>query len=430
MLADRLACIGITDPVPTWEALTSGEDDVAGQIGTVPSETLPTIAEILADSWEHLTDDEKAQICGVVAGRVADVRDPLMFASLLDRLTPAVAVLRADVATQLQSHLLALVRDRVGASGEDVTPEYARARFALGAAVDLVCTGATTRYALLALLDELRSNLPADLAGPAAHAAGRLAEQEPDPLYGTVLERVLEIGQAVSDACVELGHASLRDAAATPQVEDALRLVEKARQFYRDAVAADESRPDAVAFAAAADLVLAFSAGSDADALSPIADEMERAAWELTHFEPADAPSRTAVRVAAWLTLGARLRGAAEILSGRGLLDMKRALLSLLDVYVDSRLRVLGYEQPNLETLIAPRIEQWIAANPATRAALADLLTQLPDDHELKGPLEDLLSVTEDPPGKLRRSRSHPGLPGCCALGYSPHQIRRQLGNR
>jgi hypothetical protein len=423
MLADRLASIGITDSVPTWEALTAGEDDVAGQIGTVPSEALPTIAEVLAESWEQLTDDEKVQICGVVARRVADVRDPLMFASLLDRLTPAAVVLRADVAAQLQTHLLALVRDRVSASGEEMTPEDARARFALGAAVDLVCTGATTRYALLAVLDELRSNLPTDLAGPAANAAGRLAEQEPDPLYGTLLARVLEIRQGEGDACVELGHASLRDAAATPQVEDALRLVEQARQFYRDAVASDESRPDAVAFAAAADLVLAFSAGSDADALSPIADEMERAAWELTHFEAADAPSRTAVRVAAWLTLAARLRGAAEILSGRGLLDMERALLSLLDVYADSRLRVLGHEQESLETLIAPRIEQWFAANPVTRGALGELLNQLPEENELKEPLERLLRVTEEPPGKASRFPSHPGLPGRSGLACLPRQI-------
>jgi hypothetical protein len=82
MLADRLAGIGITDSVPTWEALTSGEDDVAGQIGTMPSEALPTIVEILAESWEDLTDDEKVQMCGVVAGRVADVRDRARRASL------------------------------------------------------------------------------------------------------------------------------------------------------------------------------------------------------------------------------------------------------------------------------------------------------------------------------------------------------------
>jgi hypothetical protein len=122
--------------------------------------------------------------------------------------------------------------------------------------------------------------------------------------------------------------------------------------------------------------------------------------------------------LAAWMTLGARLRGAAERMEGSGLLDLRTGLLSLLDLYADSRLRVLGelQDSPDLQIVIGPRIEDWIADNPVPRDALVALQAELGEASPMHGPVARLLEVTQEP-GKAPRSRFRPGLPGCWALG-------------
>jgi hypothetical protein len=418
MLAERLADLHPAQAAPSWRELTDDERDVPEQVRTLPGEALPVLTEVLVDSWDEIPEDDRAQLCALVASRLQDVEDSLGFAAALDRLTAAAAVVRAPAADELQDRLLETIREHLGHDADEQAAP--RARFALGAAVDLVCAGAAQRYALMALLDQLRRELRADLASPAARAAGRLAEEDDDPLYRQVLERALEFDDGQADACVELGHTHLRQGAAAKAFEDARSALVEAQRFYRDAIAADETRPDAAAFAAAVELTLAFAGGAEADALAAPAAEIERAAWELAAYQPEDAPSRTVEHVASWLTLVARLRGAAEVLDGRGLLDLQRALLSLLDVYADSRVRVLGMRWPSLRVVIAPRIEQWVSDNEVPRAALAELRERLSENDALREPIERLLAIAAEPPGKPWRSASQPDSPGCSALGDSP----------
>ena len=119
------------------------------------------------------------------------------------------------------------------------------------------------------------------------------------------------------------------------------------------------------------------------------------------------------------------MRGAAERMEGPGLLDLRAALLALLDLYADSRVRVLGEPDgsPDLQVVISPRIEQWIANNPVPRDALVALQAELGEASPMRGPVTRLLEVTEEP-GKASRSRFRPGLPGCWALGNCPPTTR------
>ncbi len=229
-----------------------------------------------------------------------------------------------------------------------------------------------------------------------------------------------------------MGHTYLREGAVAPAFEEARAALSEAVRYYRDAVTGDEARPDATAFAAAVELTLAFAAGAEANAMADAAAEMERSAWELAAYQPEDAPSRTMQHVASWLTLAARLRGAAEVLDGRGVLDLRAALLSLLDVYADSRVRILGTRWPGMELVIAPRIERWFAENAVPRAALAELYDRLADDDRLRDPVERLLQVTAEAPGKAPRCQSRPGSPGFSALGgWRPMtRLRRRKPSR
>jgi len=418
MLAERLAALGPTDPAPAWIELVEAIADIEAEIAELPAELLNPLSEALVDSWETIAPAWRERAVRSAVDRLADLEDPLMFASVLDRLTPAAVAVGAGAVEPLQQTCAALVRARMELGVDEPPPRETRARFALAAWADLVCAHVTTPYRFMADLEELRKTMPPDLASTAARAAGRVAEHLDDPLLEEVIRAALGVEDAVADACVELGHHSVRTATRAGTPDEAAAKLRSALEFYGDAVSHEEMRPDAAAYAAAVELTLGFLAGATAEALAEPAERMVSAARELRAHLDHGAPSRLMDHLAAWLTLGARLRGAAERMEGRGLLDLRAALLSLLDLYADSRLRVLGElgGSPDLQIVIGPRIEDWIANNPVPRDALVALQAELGETSPMHGPVSRLLEVTEEP-GKAPRSRFPPGLPGCWALG-------------
>ena len=415
MLAERLAALRPTEPAPAWDDLVEGSGDIGAAIADLPAELLAPLSEALVRSWDAIDGHHRSAALHSALGRLSDLEDPLAFAAVLDRLTPA-AVAAGDTAPeQLQQICAALVRNRIEAAPDgQPSPADARAPFALGVWTDLVCADATSPYRLLADLDELQTRMPADLASPAARAAGRVADYRDDDVLEAVMRAALAVDDAVADASIELGHHNVRLAARAGTPDDAFALLRAAGEFYADAAAHEEIRPDAIAYGAAVELTLAFLAGADAEALAVPADRMVWAAREMRAHLDDDGPSRAMDPLAAWLTLAARLRGAAESMEGKGLLELRSALLSLLDLYADSRLRILGSQQasPDLQIVIGPRIEHWVSDNPLTREALVALEAELGYSSPMYEPLTRLLEVTEEP-GKARWSGFRPGLPGC-----------------
>ena len=426
MLAERLAALGAIDAAPAWHELVEAVPDVGAEIDQLPAALLSVLTEALIDSWDTIGLDQRELVVRCAVGRLSALEDPLSFASVLDRLTPAAVAVGPGAVDALQQTCATLVQARVDLGTAHELPAGAiRARFALAAWADLVCANATTSYRFMADLEELRKMMPPDLAAPAARAAGRVAEQLDDPLLEEVMRAALEVEDAVGDACVELGHHAVRSAARAGSLDEAAAVLRSALELYGDAASSEELRPDATAYAAAVELTLGFLAGATADALAEPSDRMVSAARELRAHLDDGAPSRPMDHLAAWLTLGARLRGAAERMEGRGLLDLRAGLLALLDLYADSRLRVLGETDvsADLQIVIGPRIEHWIATNPVPRDALVALQVELGEASPLHGPVGNLLEVTEEP-GKASRSRFQPGLPGCWALDNCPPETR------
>ncbi|MDP2711954.1 MAG: hypothetical protein Q8O56_12115 [Solirubrobacteraceae bacterium] len=428
MLGDALQGLGVTDAPPTWEQLTAGETDVLDQLETVGAEHVAVLVEILAASLPDLDPATRSAVTERLAGRLGDLDDPVTYATATERLTHAALAPRDGGGTGrlhdvLLEHLDAYARDPGGAApGADT-----RARFALGALTDLICAEAAAPYRLQAALDALAGQLPAAIAAPAARAAGRLAEQHHDPLYARVIEAALAEPDATSDASLELGHAQLRAAATGIDVDARLAA---ARTHYLEAIAADENRPDAVAFRAAIDLLSLFAAGAGPDDLDAVAEEMHAAARELRLYSIDDAPSRTLAQIGGWLEFASRIRSAASVLELRDLLDLGGALSALLDLYADARTRMLGDGGDGIATLIRPRIEQWFADSPVSRAALEQLAAGLPEASPMADAAQRLLAVAVDDPGKARRSRCRPASPGCSTLPASrppiPHRRPRR----
>ena len=302
----------------------------------------------------------------------------------------------------------------------------ARARFALGAATDLVCAEVVTPYELLALLDKLVGSLPNELASPVARASGRLAEQRDDDLFRRLLEAALAIPDGVADASIELGHFHLRAAGVRGDIDELAR----ARRCYDDAIRADEERPDAAAFRASADIVLSFAAGAGEQAIAEIADDLQHAVWALRTYATEATPSRALDQISSWLQFAFTIRNAAAVLSMRGVLDLSNSLRALLDVYSDARTRVLGPNGPGITHILRPRIERWVAENQLSRAALEQLTNDLPNDSPQRAAAQQLLEVTIDDPGKALWFRCRPASPGCSGLLNSPQTIQSELWQR
>lgn len=415
MLEQTLQGIGITDQPPRWEQLTAGEVDVLDQISTVAPEFVGLLTEVVLDSWDDIEVPARSAVTERLAGRLSDIPDPVGYASATERLTMAALALGDGSAQALQDSLLSQI-DAYARSGDDAdaTPGLdTRARFALGACTDLVCSDAVAPYRLQAALDAFAMALPLAIAAPAARAAGRLAEHRDDPLYERVLVAALPVPDAASDACLELGHAQLRAAARGGDVESRLAA---SRAFYRDAIAADESRPDAVAFLAAVDLATGFAAGASADELEGVAEGMHRAARELRLYTSDDTPSRALNQIGGWLAFASQVRSAAAALDLQDMLDLRGAVNALLDLYADTRTRVVGEAGDAIAALIRPRIEQWFAGSAVPRAALAQFADMLPEPSPMRDAAQRLLEVTVDDPGKPRRYRCRPVSPGGFAL--------------
>jgi hypothetical protein len=184
-----------------------------------------------------------------------------------------------------------------------------------------------------------------------------------------------------------------------------------------DARVADPGRPDAQAFIAAIDLLIAYNAGADVAVLAEPARRLHQAASELARYDShGDEPSRPLGAANAWWTFTAQLRGAAETLGGRHNLNLRRGLLALLDVYGGARIRVLAEGEAGMQTILRPPIDRWVADNLLARDALVELVEELPVGSTASHAAKEILAATEGDPGKASRFRSRPGLLGGWAL--------------
>jgi hypothetical protein len=410
-LADQLSALDAAADAPAWSQL-GREPELLDEAHRLDSELVPELAQVIVRDWDEVAD--RASAAAVVVRRLGDVPSPLGFARAAE-LAVALAVVEdgAALAEDLVDVLLEAAAP--GLTQEADAEEYWRAGIALRCATDLVLLSEAPHYRLFDALQRLRGNLPEGLSRATARCVGRLSEHFGDQMLRDLLrEDALASTSAATDAAVELGYASLRDAFAAADTAHATRALTEARDLFAAAEDGDEDRPDAEVFGAAAELVLAFAAGSGPDALGAPLDRMRLGATRLAMWDQDDdGPTRPVTQSSGWLALASHLRRIAQQLADPNWVELRGTLLALVDVYAGVRLRVLDREELGLEAAIRPRVTQWLGDEPTARVALETLTKSLPEDSGAGAVARELLAASEAPPGKARLCHFPPGWPGC-----------------
>lgn len=355
-LADALQQLCPTETAPTVGDL-GGEPELLDEVTDLDSALLPRLIEVLQhEDWEQ--DPAPVALAARALERLPDLESPIEAANCMDVfLTIAVIRRERDLTRAVMTQLLGLLE-----SHREGGALALRAGYAVRAAADLALLDiGVSAHRLLAVIEDL-GEIRAEMAPGLARAAGRLWEHHDSALLRQVLEStVMAHEHAASDALLELGLGSLREAFCGTEEAEIAAALERATDLFDRARAQDEDRPDARAFAAASRAVVSFGrdAGAMSDALNELAQargELDRYSTTLDGFQGAS-PLRS---VAAWHVLASTLRALQGHIDSPDAFNLRPAIEALTDAYAGMRLGVVAGERRGLQAFIAPIVVQRI----------------------------------------------------------------------
>jgi len=270
---------------------------------------------------------------------------------------------------------------------------------ALEGTARVVLAGAAAEYGLLDRLRRLNQELARiddDYALRTVRVAGAVAEHFDSPAPGLLLSQLVERDDVSEDAAFELGMLALRQALHTNDADRARPLLLEARRHLSDAHQ-DEERPDAAAFGAAIDAILAFSAGAPLpdDARSQLDEAVLELRLNLLGLPPGWRTPRLDT-LTAWQHLLDTLTRAQHADRPGAWLHAAAVISNLVDVYTAHRTLDLfapsstpANLQPGpvvpaathgLHSLLAPRVEATLLAHEGGLALLDEWLEELVED--------------------------------------------------
>jgi len=406
-----------------------GEDAVWQQSDALSTSRLWfRIAEVLLSEWDTLAHPDLA--ADLITRALASTDSPAAADDVLDLLCvhPGYLEHAAD-------RLNALVLDRSRRCDSPLDAELAG--ICLEAALRLALPGTTRRYGLLdRLVDPAAPSTRPAYARRVVRALGAGYEQWRESDLRTALEPFLDT-TVHSDAAFELAMCHLADAFNAPDRATLLHAFTEAQTLLRHAVDADEERPDASAYLAALDAILAFDTGQTED-LRDAAERLRRCIAEHTLWLTG---TRTQWRdgrydtEAAWYTLSNDLEHIDAHLDQPFTTWASRTTQHLLAAYTAHRAVGIGSQDaPGIQLLIAPRIEEAFARREGLllhlRAVLADAPPEWERDaaNELLATVNAQLDPTAQPPdgpGKAAPASHHPwaAILGERVLAALPEQI-------
>ncbi|MEV6781191.1 hypothetical protein [Streptomyces sp. NPDC051098] len=372
-------------------------------------------AESLLAEWETLDHPDRAS--ALITRALAATTSPAAADDILDQLVEHRGYLH-HAATQLNG--IAVDRSR-----KHTTPLDAElAGLFLEAALRLALPGTTSRYGLLdRLVDPTAATAPPAYARRTVRALGTAYEQWRESDLLTALERF--VGTAVhGDAVYELAMCHLADAANAPDRSTLLGAFTTARGFLEQAVDADEDRPDATAFLAAVDAVLAFDTGNTTT-LNTATRQLRRSLTEhamwltgtRTHWRAGRYDSE-----AAWYTLSLDLEHADANLDQPLTTWPTQTIHHVLAAYTAHRsVRLQPADAaPGLQVLVAPRIEDAFAERHGLLMYLRGLIADAPADWD-SAAADLLLQAVDD---RLQdQDSTPPGGPGKAPEATYPHLV-------
>ncbi|MET8616138.1 hypothetical protein, partial [Streptomyces misionensis] len=291
---------------PTLEDF-GGEDRFFAQADELATSRLWfRAAETLLAAWDCLSSPDRA--AAFIAEALTAENRPGVVGDLLDRL--------CDHPGYLRDHSTALNRIALRRTEPHATAlEAETAGLFLEAALRLALAGgAIKRYGVLDVLtDPQAPSAPIGYARQVVRALGAGYEQWRDADLTNALHAFLDIPALRSDAAFELAMCHLSDAFNAADRSSLLTQLTASRTHFTEAIDSDEDRPDATAYRAAINAVLAFEA-NDNEALSTEAAQLRRSTSEhalwLTGLRTGWRDGRYDTE-AAWYTLSADLEHAA-----------------------------------------------------------------------------------------------------------------------
>ncbi|MFE1465173.1 hypothetical protein ACFW6M_29205 [Streptomyces nigra] len=403
------------DP-PTLTDL-GGEDTFWQQADTLAASSLWfRAAETLLAEWDNLHHPDKA--AAFITRALTTTTSPAAADDLLDQLVEHPGYLQR-ASSQLNN--LALERSR-----HHTTPlEAELAGLFLEAALRLALPGTTRRYGLLdRLVDPGATRAPAAYARRVVRALGTAYEHWRDSDLLAALQHFTQTA-VYGDAAYELAMCHLADAANAPDRPTLLAAFTTARSFLQQAIDADEDRPDATAYLAALDAVLAFDVG-DTTTLTTATCQLRRSLTEHAMWLTGTRTHWRAGRYdteAAWYTLSLDLEQADAHLDQRLTTWPNQTIQHILATYTAHRsVRLQPADAaPGLQVLVAPRIEDAFANRQGLLLHLRGLVADAPDDwdanaaHRLLQAIDDRLQADapqaqSEGPGKAAAAASYPEL--------------------
>ncbi|WP_330301517.1 hypothetical protein, partial [Streptomyces sp. NBC_00589] len=286
----------------------------------------------------------------------------------------------------------------------------------LEAALRLALPGTTSRYGLFdRLVDPTAATAPPAFARRTVRALGTAYEHWREHDLLTALQRFTNTA-VHGDAAYELAMCHLADAANAPDRPTLLQAFTTARSLLQQAVHADEDRPDAIAYLAAIDAVLAFDTGHT-PALTTATQQLRRSLTEHAMWLTGTRTHWRAGRYdteAAWYTLSADLEHADAHLDKPLTTWPNQTIQHILAAYTAHRsVRLQPADAvPGLKVLVAPRIEDAFAHREGLLLHLRGLLADAPPDWDAHAAQKLLQAVDERlqtgnttaPPGGLGKA--------------------------
>jgi hypothetical protein len=287
---------------------------------------------------------------------------------------------------------------RVGDDLADAWLDLSRTRLdllggiALEAATRLVLAGAASPYGLLDRLHRLPGQLPGlddDYAARAVRVAGAVAEHFDVPEVPRLLGQFVERDDVAEDAAYELGMLAMRQALSKSDADTARPLFLDARRHFTDAYR-DEERPDADAFGAVIDAVLAYAAGAVVPA--EVGQRLGHAVREIRLNLFGLPPGWRSPRIetlSAWQSLLDTLTRAQAADQAQAWLHAGAVIRDLVAIYTAHRtLGLLAHperahgpaETRGLHSVLAPRVERTLLAREGGLALLDQWLEELSQD--------------------------------------------------
>jgi hypothetical protein len=366
------------DPIPTLDQLGGVDLLTESRNALLEHDELAAIVGLVCDDLAAVEAAEGHDFL-VAAARTA--QDPVTMEEVMSALLGRPEVVEF-LGEDLTDAWLDLSRTRVDLLGG----------IALESAARLVLAGAASPYGLLDRLHRLPGQTPSlddDYAIRAVRVAGAVAEHFDVPEIPRLLDKFVERDEVAEDAAYELGMLALRQALITSEADTARPLLLEARRRFSDA-RADEERPDADAFGAAIDAVLAYAAGAvvPAEVGQRLGHAVQEIRLNLLGL-PAGWRGPRLETLSGWQSLLDTLTRAQAADEPRAWLHAGAIIRDLVAVYTAHRtLELLARTEngpapaltPGLHSLLAPRVERTLLAREGGMALLDQWLEELSQD--------------------------------------------------